>query len=341
MDNPFIEQKPTRESCWRSIVLMGRNVASYKFALAKSLMEMGKRKETLIRLGDLAEPFSRNLCEHLKHSEKQITSSSSKLLDACKKFNLNEINENELTDVTVEIGFNEVIDAFHGVGKGDTPVRFFEDTRKENKGITLTDHFYELVGGEQCENLPNEVESRWRLVEIAWELGLRADLISVDFDQDDGLLYIPRGGTERIDITSSRDALNGYQKGKCFFCFRNISVHSGDYNLADIDHFFPHRLKEHKFRNLDGIWNLVLTCKDCNRGVGGKFDCVPKFKYLQRLNTRNNYLISSHHPLRDNLIRQTGRIERDREVFLVKYHKDSIDLLIHTWEPKEELDFEF
>jgi 5-methylcytosine-specific restriction endonuclease McrA len=319
---------------------MGRNVASYKFALAKSLMELGERKETLIRLGDLAEPYSRHLCEHLKHSEKQITSPSSKFLDACKKFNLNEISQNKLTDVTVEIGFNDVIDAFHVVGNGDTPVRFYEDTRKENKGITLTDHFFELIGGSQFNNLPHEVESRWRLVETAWEMGLRADLIAHDYEQDGGLLYIPLGGMKRVNITSSRDALNGYQKGKCFYCFRDISVSSGDENIADVDHFFPHRLKEHGFRNLDGIWNLVLACKDCN-GSGGKSDSVPKMKYLQRLNIRNNYLISSHHPLKDCLIRQTGRNERDREVFLVKYHKDSIDLLIHTWEPKEELDFEF
>ena len=33
----FIEHKPGRESCWRAIVLMGLNSASYKFALAKAL----------------------------------------------------------------------------------------------------------------------------------------------------------------------------------------------------------------------------------------------------------------------------------------------------------------
>lgn len=33
----FKEQYPSLESYWRSVILFGRNVASYKFALAKSL----------------------------------------------------------------------------------------------------------------------------------------------------------------------------------------------------------------------------------------------------------------------------------------------------------------
>ena len=33
MLGPFIESTPTRESCWRAIVMVGRNVAIYKFAL--------------------------------------------------------------------------------------------------------------------------------------------------------------------------------------------------------------------------------------------------------------------------------------------------------------------
>jgi hypothetical protein len=32
---PFIDTQPTREDYWRSIILFGWNVASYKFALAK------------------------------------------------------------------------------------------------------------------------------------------------------------------------------------------------------------------------------------------------------------------------------------------------------------------
>ena len=40
----FIDHNPSLETYWRSIILLGRNVASYKFSLAKTLLEIPKNK---------------------------------------------------------------------------------------------------------------------------------------------------------------------------------------------------------------------------------------------------------------------------------------------------------
>jgi len=40
--------------------------------------------------------------------------------------------------------------------------------------------------------------------------------------------------------------------------------------------------------DLDQVWNLVLACIDCNRGVGGKFDSSPDVSYVDRLAKRND-----------------------------------------------------
>lgn len=69
--------------------------------------------------------------------------------------------------------------------------------------------------------------------------------------------------------------------------------------------------------NLNGVWNLVLACPNCNRGANGKFAKVPSIKYLERLHKRNEFLISSHHPLR----------ESDRR---------AINYLIHRWDIEEK-----
>ena len=61
----FIDHNPSLETYWRSIILLGRNVASYKFSLAKTLLEIPKNK-TEITLEDLALPFALNICDHLK-----------------------------------------------------------------------------------------------------------------------------------------------------------------------------------------------------------------------------------------------------------------------------------
>ena len=68
--------------------------------------------------------------------------------------------------------------------------------------------------------------------------------------------------------------------------------------------------------NLDGVWNLVLACKNCNRGVAGKFEQIPTLTLLERLHARNNFFIDSHHPLRETLMAQTGKKEKDRISFL-------------------------
>ena len=88
--------------------------------------------------------------------------------------------------------------------------------------------------------------------------------------------------------------------------------------------------------NLNGVWNLVLACPDCNRGSDGKFAKAPAMKYVQRLHKRNEFLISSHHPLRETIMDQTGRTEADRTLFLKDIDKRAINILIHRWETPEK-----
>jgi len=157
----FSTANPSIESCWRSIILFGRNVASYKFALAKSLLELADKETTFIKLEDLALPFATHIAKHLNHSDKQATSASSKFLQVCRDFNHGNINEEQLRASTVTLGFNNVIDAFHIVNQGEIPIRFYEDHRKsENKGIVITNDLLKLKESIQYGNLPLEVEAR-------------------------------------------------------------------------------------------------------------------------------------------------------------------------------------
>lgn len=337
----FFEVTPTLDNYWRSIVLFGHNVASYKFALAKSLLDFKDRGNDLVRLEELAIPFTQNVCEHLKHSPKQGTSTSSRFIDACKSFNAGEISREDLGKLTVQLGFNNVISAFHVVNQDAIPELFFIDERKENKGIRLTENLFMLLGDGQASSLVPEVEARWRLVETAWELNISRNLIAVSYEPDSQLITTTKEN-RRVGVTSCRDALNGYQKGLCFYCFRPISIVQGGDELADVDHFFPHILKESGVANpVDGVWNLVLACLNCNRGEHGKFARLPSLRLLERLMKRNNYLISSHHPLRETLIRQTGSSIVARQLFLQKTYNKAKPILIHTWEPLPENDQTF
>ena len=327
----FYQVEPSLENYWRSIILFGRNVASYKFALAKSLYELAKSPDDLIKLERLAIPFSRHLCEHLKQSPKQITSNSSKFIDSCVSYNQQNISQEALISYTVKLGFNNVIDAFHNVNNSEINKRFFIDERKHSKGIRLTDNFFKLTESAQFQSFNNETEARWRLVEEGWRLGVSKSLISLEYDIETKKLF-SLSKARRVDITSCRDSLNGYQKGKCFYCYDEISVEASSKNLADVDHFLPWTLHS-TIPNINGVWNLVLACKDCNRGESGKFTKVPSLEQLKRLYKRNEYLINSHLPLKETLILQTGRTSDVRHGFLQKQYNIATTSLHNVWEP--------
>jgi 5-methylcytosine-specific restriction endonuclease McrA len=237
----------------------------------------------------------------------------------------------ELIGATTQLGFQNVIDAFHNVNNEEIPHRFFTDERGgTRKGIQLTDNLFRLHELETAQNLTPEVEARWRLVETAWELNISRRLIAVKHDIETKQFFVS-DENRRVDVTSSRDSLNGYQKGKCFYCPRFISVVSGSPFLAHVDHCFPHMLKQyHANWNIDGVWNLVLACAECNGKKGAK---RPVLKSLERLDQRNEYLISSNHPLKETIIRQTGKGVAERTLFLQSIFNDA--KVLGEWEPPE------
>ena len=326
--NIFIQNDASNETNWRAIILQGKNTASYKFALAQALLT-SQHNQSVVTLKDLAIPFALNVAKHLANNPKQTIGNRGVFLTSCDQFNSGIIEEDELQAITEKNGFKYVLDAFHNIAGGEVCARFFDnDTTK--KSITLTDEFYELVKSKQLKNLELEVEARWKLWETAISLNISARHLIVNNDPTGGHLFIRDYSRRRVDVTSPRDALNGYQKGKCFYCNTAISVIQGVDNSCDVDHFFPESLK---FPDIDCVWNLVLACKSCNRGH--KSARIPNTSLVQKLNTRNEYFITSHHPLSQTIINQTGSTPNTRSKFLQKYYNAAFEVIPVHFNPTQ------
>ncbi len=166
---PFSEVGGPDVEHWRRIVLFGRNVASYKFALAKSLLEIAGTGTDRVSIDELAVPFSRHVCEHLARVDRQGNFSHSRFLDACRFYNAGRISAEELQTATALRGFVNVIDTFHIVGRDEVPIRFYVDDRRASGGLVLTDELLDLARSNAAPDLSCEAESRWRLVEEAWD----------------------------------------------------------------------------------------------------------------------------------------------------------------------------
>ena len=333
---------PSIESQWRALILFGKNSATYKFAFAKSLLELVNKETTKISLTDLSKPFSKNIIEHLKINDKQGNSKSSSFLNVCRSYITGEISDNELWAKTEKLGFVNVVDAFQNLNGAQIPDIFYEKNYKSgNKEIVIKDNLLKLKESFHFQNFNQEVEARWNLVETAWNLNINPKLLEVKYDEDKSLFFLENNFMKRTDITSVKDSLNGYQKGKCFYSFKDISVVSGNANLCEVDHFFPHVNKtiHNEFgANINGVWNLVLANKNVNRNKSAR---IPEKRFLQRLFNRNEFYIQSKHPLAETIINQTGISKQKRIEFLNKQYQLALNSAIITWKPEFELNGNF
>ena len=329
---------PSLESQWRALILFGKNSATYKFAFAKSLLELVDKETTKISLTELSKPFSKNIIEHLKENDKQGNSKSSSFLNVCRNHIKGEISDNELWSKTEKLGFVNVVDAFQNLNGAQIPDIFYEKNYKSGKKeIVIKDNLLKLKESFHFQNFNQEVEARWNLVETAWNLNINPNLLEVKYDKKNDLFFIESDIMKRKDITSVKDALNGYQKGKCFYSFQNISINSNSQNICDVDHFLPHTNKVAHSRdgaNINGVWNLVLADSSENRQKSAK---IPEKRFLKRLYNRNEFYISSKHPLAETIINQTGFTKEKRKRFLEKHYNLAIENSIQTWKPNIEL----
>ena len=112
----FTEWQLSLENYWRSIIRFGRNVASFKFALGNSLLELAQ----------------------------QTTSRSSRFLDPCRVFNAGELTLEELVDATSKLGFANVIDAFPFVRRKDEE-KFNGDYRTKRVILEICDAMQDSI----------------------------------------------------------------------------------------------------------------------------------------------------------------------------------------------------
>ena len=338
MTTQFQINDPSLESQWRAIILFGKNSATYKFAFAKSLLGLIEKEQNKISLNELAIPYANSIVEHLKKNNKQGSASSSKFLQGCRNYINEKIAKEELYSLTEKYGFVNVVDAFQKVNGGTVPDLFYEKNyRKGKKEIVVTDNLLKIKELFQYRNLEQEVEARWNLVETAWSLQINPNLLEVKYDENKSFFFIETNSMRRIDITSVRDSLNGYQKGKCFYSYQDISINKNHLNICEVDHFLPHSNKiahSSTGANINGVWNLVLAESNINLNKKTK---IPEIRFLHRLFNRNEFYIESKHPLAETIINQTGSTKESRRRFLETQYNLALTHSIQQWKPEIEL----
>jgi len=128
-------------------------------------------------------PFTDKMCRHIELETRQSTNPSSAFLNACRAYNSESIDRDELLGVTMNHGFRYVLDAFHRVvGDNVDPFYRIEGSGSTRKIILSGDLL--AMDSRLTSLLDQELEARWRLVESAWTTGVPASMLDVEYDRN-------------------------------------------------------------------------------------------------------------------------------------------------------------
>jgi hypothetical protein len=335
----FKENKPNVETYWDDLILFGRNTATYKMALAQSLLDCALQEKRNVTVQELAVPFSFHMCEHIATGAKQCTSNSSKYILACKEYLQGNLVLEALHKVTVKEAFKYVFDAFHTLNNVSIPCKFFsvDDTDRKHKTLCLTDNMFHLCHSASPARLYAEIDAQWHKLEYAWDNKIPKSSLSVRYHAQEQKYFVePTTPLQSSVITYKAEPFNDYQKNKCFYSFDTIASDLLDTSLA---YYFPSSLQQYvPSIPFNGAWNIVLESERCKMIQKEK---VPMTNYLDRLYRRNETLIKIEHPLFQDLRDVTGDTADKRIRFFDAIDQLAINHLLFRWSIFERDDATF
>ncbi len=338
----FLTDHNTVQNTFRTLVLFGKNTATYKFAFCHALLK--QKSQDAIRYDDLRDDFVTEFINHYEHNPHQFYQGATKFtqaIDGYLKSDRSSPDWTGLIDVAEQSIYNNVFDAFQNVGNGtiDTPYLLFEHDKK-NKNLVLTDNTNSILQNPiLVQEISLENQSRWNVVEEAWRIKISPNLL--EYSEVDKTFY-SINELKRVGLRSAVDVLLPYQKGKCFYCNRPLNRFSDSQedDFPDVDHFLPFSLLSTEIlngANRNGVWNLVIACKSCNRGAHGKFNAPPNVKFFNKLLSRNLLYVEEHkHSLRNSVLLSLNVTDKAGVRSKMKQLRSHFKIL-KGWKPKEML----
>ena len=295
------------EDFWRAIILYGLNQATYKIALGKTLISLANNNSTNITWDKLSFEFFNQYKERLSAADPMPQQSNPMrrtfMERAVMKLESGASDLDETIDSVGANAFDDVIRRFHNLGGiVESQNKFYE--YNFGKSLILTDEFHKVVENEK-QSLIDELDARWALLEGAFAIK------SENYELGNEILktYISKGH-ERKNLTDNVPFLQGYQGNSCFYCGEIIPPDA----KVHVDHVLPRQVINH-----DEIWNLVNAHEHCNLM---KEDYLVGMHFIEKLMKRNENIIGSNHPWKNNIRKQLGANKKDRRSSILFHYEN-------------------
>ena len=317
--------EPTSKDFWRAVILYGSNMSTYKMGLGHLLINYANKNLQKVSLRDLSEDFLTLYQDRTKSGKPQ---GRRKIVDGVEKgltyveqesmkIEQDDKSREKSIDAVLKNSLeNMVLKKFHTLFKRQIPEPFYVTT---DSHLILQDNLLNLFTDKQNSVMNSELLSRWDLLEFGF--GNVQSNESLEIDENLEFVIQKR---QRTQISRLRPVLNGYQNNACFYCGTEL------FDPIHVDHVIPHTAVQH-----DEIWNLVLSHEQCNLW---KRDFLPQKHFVQRLINRNESVLKSDLPLKEELKKVLGitpeeRNERVWGQYLIAKNKG-----LKIWEGDEKFD---
>lgn len=290
---------------WRGIILFGLNAATYKIALAKTLLHFSQNDQQRVFWDELSEVYLDQYMDRLADDPKPQQSNPTRLTvmeRIIADMRLGKLNRSQAVEQVALRGFVDVVPRFQTIGRSKDLIgsHFFEISF--GKHLDLKDSLLGF-GSDLIVDLEQEVTARWSLLEGAFSISQSQYELANDIRE----VYL-KNGYARQPLTSNIPFLNGYQGNTCFYC--------GEPMGADIhvDHVLPRQVVNH-----DEIWNLVLSHGDCNLL---KSDRLVGPHFIEKLIARNENIMGSNHPWKSKIANALGGTATKRARSLSQHYSN-------------------
>ena len=295
--------------CWRALVLYGLNTATYKIALAKTLLDFALANQSTVTWPELSRAFFEQYRRRLQQNDGMPQGGTpgrrTKMEQFFAEYRLGKLTESQAIEAVGAEAFGDVIPRFHNLGREQgLQGKFYEFD--EGRQIILTDAAFDVAS--EASQLTAEIEARWSLLEGAYSITAGNYKLANDIRD----IYLA-GGYARKDLTPNIPFLQGYQGNRCFYCGEEIS------DTVHVDHVLPRQVLHH-----DEIWNLVVAHEFCNLQ---KKDRLVGPHFVRKLIARNENIMGSNHPWKKKIIVALGATPAARARRTDAHYKNVTEVL--------------
>ena len=305
------ERQPFSDSdYWKAITLYGLNAATYKPALAKTILKLASEDQVLVSWEELARHFLHEYESRLSNSampQQGTPGRITKLEKTVAQLKTGILSQSDAISLIAAEGFNDVIPRFHTIGRDTKFAEGYFYEANFGKSLRLKDSLLSLANTE-LDQLIEEVDARWALLEGSFEINHSE--IDLKLANDIRETYLS-AGYKRTSLTNNIPFLAGYQGNVCFYCGEELTE-------IDVDHVLPRQVLEH-----DEVWNLVLAHRHCNQM---KSDYLVGPHFIEKLIRRNENIMGSNHPWKAKIQSSLGNTASQRASSL-KHHYDNVSLI--------------